>query len=141
MTVFDHLKSAIKSTQNEPKKQSPKRATGNFAEELALQFLRTHKFQFVARQFSCKMGEIDLIMKDKKTLVFIEVRYRQNTAYGEPFESITRPKQRKLIRTALFYLKYRAWTRHFSARFDVISITGNQLTPKITWIPNAFGVQ
>ncbi len=139
--MFEQLKSAIKSTQNKAKKQSPKQSTGFFAEELALQYLRKEKFQFVARQYSCKMGELDLIMKDKNAIVFIEVRYRQSTEYGEPFETITRPKQRKLIRTALFYLKCHPWTRHFSAIFDVISITGNQLTPKITWIPNAFGVQ
>lgn len=141
MTVFEQLKSGIKSTQNKPKKQSPTRTTGNFAEELALQYLRKEKFQFVARQYSCKMGELDLIMKDKDAIVFIEVRYRESKAFGEPFESITRPKQRKLIRTALFYLKCHPWTAHFSARFDVISITGSQLTPEITWIPNAFGVQ
>jgi putative endonuclease len=139
--MFKQIKSAIKSTHNTKKKQSPSQAVGNLGESIAKQYLQTQGFVLVCAQFRTKMGEIDLIMKKKQTLIFIEVRYRENTLYGNPFESITLAKRRRIIRTALYYLKCRPWTMLFSKRFDVISISGDKLNPKITWIPNAFGVE
>ncbi len=125
----------------ENKSHSPTQLIGNQAEDLALRFLQDKGFSMVARQYRCLMGEIDLIMKDKETLVFIEVRYRKNADFGQPYESITYGKRKKLIRTATFYLKCHPRLQSCAARFDVVSILESQSTPKITWIPNAFGVE
>lgn len=139
--MLKQIKSAIKSTHNKLKKQSPKQTIGNQAENLAKQFLKSKGLVLVKAQFRCKMGEIDLIMKHQNELIFIEVRYRENAHYGTPFETITYAKRQRLIRTASYFQLCNPWTEHFSSRFDVISISGEQLNPKITWIPNAFGVE
>lgn len=139
--MIKQIKSAIKSTQNKLKKQSPKQAIGNHAENLAKQFLQSKGLVLVKAQFRCQMGEIDLIMKHRNELIFIEVRFRDNSRYGAPFETITYAKRQKLIRTALYFQLCHPWTEYYSSRFDVISISGEQLNPKITWIPNAFGVE
>jgi len=115
--------------------------TGNQAEELAKDYLRTQGLRLVERQYRSKVGEIDLIMQDQQTLVFVEVRYRQTDEFGSPEETITRAKQRRLIRTALFYQQTHDFTENLSSRFDVVAILGSKPNLKITWIPDAFGVQ
>ncbi|MBS0285741.1 MAG: YraN family protein [Proteobacteria bacterium] len=130
-----------KPTHLEGKKQSPTQSKGHFAETLALEYLQKNGLKYITRQFSCKMGEIDLIMQDINEVVFVEVRSLTNPQYGEPFETITYGKQRKILRTARYFLHCYPWTNEYSARIDVVSISGNQLNPKITWIPNAFGVE
>ncbi len=85
------------------------------------------------------MGEVDLIMIDDNTLVFVEVRYRSNTAYGDPLETVTRSKQRKIIRTASHYLLAKFNSHDIACRFDVVAVTrqqDKQLT--FNWIKSAF---
>ncbi|MBS0289121.1 MAG: YraN family protein [Proteobacteria bacterium] len=123
------------------KKLSPAQITGNKGEDLALHFLQSQGLLLITRQYRVLMGEIDLIMKDKQMLVFIEVRYRKNADFGQPFESITMSKRKKLVRTASYFLKCHPNLADYSCRFDVVSILESQATPKITWIPNAFGVE
>lgn len=135
------IKSAIESTHKALKMQSDKQTIGNRAEDIAKQFLQDKGLKFIQQQYQTKMGEIDLIMKDKQELVFIEVRYRENTTFGEPYETVNRQKQQRLIRTAQYYLQYQTQAILPACRFDIVSISGSQLTPKITWIPNAFGVE
>lgn len=78
-------------------------------------------------------------MKNGETLVFIEVRYRKETQLGSPLETVTRAKQRKLFRTAQFYLQQRYGNRWPPCRFDVIGISGElDNFPKIEWVSNAF---
>ena len=67
------------------------------AEKLAATFLTEHGLKLVAQNYHCRFGEIDLIMKDGKTLVFIEVRLRSNNQFGDAGSSITPQKQQKLI--------------------------------------------
>ncbi|HRE30622.1 MAG TPA: YraN family protein, partial [Candidatus Berkiella sp.] len=71
----------------------------------------------------------------------VEVRFRETDEFGTPEETITLSKQRRLIRTALLYQQTHSFTDDLLARFDVVSILGNQPNLKITWIPDAFGVQ
>lgn len=115
--------------------------TGHYAENVAQQFLLTKGMNLLCQHYRCKMGEIDLIMQDKNEIVFVEVRYRRNTFFGEPFETVDKQKQQRLIRTALFFQQKHRWTEAFTLRFDVISIAGKKLNSQITWIPNAFGVE
>tara|TARA_R110002072_G_scaffold2252_2_gene18602 strand:+ start:68168 stop:68524 length:357 start_codon:yes stop_codon:yes gene_type:complete len=106
---------------------------GNAAEQAALNHLESEGLQCIERNFSCKMGEIDLIMLDKNALVFVEVRLRNNPHHGSGADSVTRSKMRKLIRTAEFYLTKHPIPGNLDCRFDVVSMDN-----KIDWIKNAF---
>jgi putative endonuclease len=109
---------------------------GQVAEEVACRFLQEQGLRLVTRNYSCKVGEIDLIMLDQKTLVFIEVRYRHNPHYGSSAETVTFAKQRKLTKTALYYLQRHA--TNAPCRFDVVALTQINPKPNIEWIKNAF---
>lgn len=138
--MFKEIKSALKGTHLSFKKQNTTQK-GNHAEMLAKAYLQKQGLKFVASQFHSKMGEIDLIMRQAQEVIFVEVRFLRHAAYYEPSDTVNFVKQRKLLLTAQYYLNTHAWTEDFTARFDVISIVGDQLNPKITWIPNAFGVE
>ena len=116
-----------------------KRHKGNQAELLAQHFLEQRGFELVTRNFLCKTGEIDLIMQDSETLVFVEVRYRRETDLGSPLETITGAKQRKLTRTAQFFLQQHFGNRWPPCRFDAVGIIGElETSPTIEWVANAF---
>lgn len=110
---------------------------GFAAEETARDYLVAQGMQWVESNYRCRLGEIDLIMRDKDYLVFVEVRSRASNTYGSAIESITYSKQQKLLRTASLYLLTHKLQDKVPARFDVISIEGKP--PKLTWISNAFG--
>ena len=88
----------------------------------------------MAQNYHCRFGEIDLIMKDAKTLVFIEVRLRSNNSFGNAASSITPQKQNKLILTAQHYLQLHGDS---ACRFDAILMSRANLQ-NIEWIRNAF---
>ena len=104
---------------------------GANGEDRALDYLQQQGLRLVERNFRCKMGEIDLIMRHDAVLVFIEVRARADDRHGGAAASITPAKQRRLIRTAQFYLQ-RLRTLP-ACRFDVIAIDGETLR----WLKNA----
>lgn len=103
---------------------------GANGEERALAYLQQQGLRLVERNFRCKMGEIDLIMRQDAVLVFVEVRARADDRHGGAAASITPAKQRRLIRTAQFYLQ-RLRTLP-ACRFDVIAIDGDTLR----WLKN-----
>ena len=109
---------------------------GQQAEQTACQFLQSQGLQLVTQNFRCACGEIDLIMQDKDTLAFIEVRTRQHKQFANALESIDRNKQRKIIRTAHYYLQQKNLTFKMYCRFDVIAI--NPKSQLFEWIKNAF---
>lgn len=109
---------------------------GTHAESLARSYLLKQGLTFVAHNFRSRLGEIDLIMRDKETLVFIEVRARTSNAYGGALSSVTISKQRKLVKTALYYLLKHNLHDKLPTRFDVVSLDGAQ--QQITWVKNAF---
>ena len=108
---------------------------GHNAESKACQFLLKKGLKFIERNYRCKSGEIDLIMNDKGTLVFVEVRYRKNSQHGSGAETVTYFKQKKLIRSATHYMLERYKTVDVSCRIDVVSIGAND--KNIEWIKNA----
>lgn len=118
-----------------------KTQTGNVAENLARAFLENKGLKLIKEQYRIYRGEIDLIMRDKNELVFIEVRYRKSASFMDPIETISATKQNRLIRAALHFQQFREWACDMPSRFDVVTILGDQQNPKITWIPNAFGVK
>ena len=120
------------------------RQLGETTESLACEYLENKGFKLLERNYNCRFGEIDLIMKNSDSLVFVEVRYRRSNDFGSGAESITINKQSKLIKTASAYLQRHAKLNKDPARFDVVSITGSIETDNINnididWIENAFG--
>ena len=98
---------------------------GVAAEQRAADFLLAQGLKLITRNWHCRFGEIDLICKDGKTLVFIEVRSRSNSRFGGAVNSIHRAKQEKLIRTAQMYLQ--TISPLPPCRFDAICIDGENL--------------
>ncbi len=109
---------------------------GKIAEELAATYLQQHGLTLVTSNYRCKFGEIDLIMRDGKSLVFVEVRLRSNASFGGAASSITSQKQRKIAMTAEHYLQQHG---NQACRFDVVLMNKVQLQ-QIDWIKNAFEV-
>jgi len=112
---------------------------GVAAENVARRYLENKGLTLVTTNFHCKLGEIDLIMKHRTTLVFVEVRYRSNETYGSGLDSINHKKQKKIVRTAQYYLQQGYGNRLPSCRFDAIDVKGDlSNTPQCDWISNAF---
>ncbi len=107
---------------------------GVAAEALAAKYLQQQGLTLVTRNYHCKAGEIDLIMRDGHTLVFVEVRLRSNSRFGDAASSITLDKQRKLTKAAQHYLQQHGDT---ACRFDAILMDSAQES-HIEWIRNAF---
>ena len=109
---------------------------GLVAEEHARQYLVTQGLTWVESNYRCRRGEIDLIMRHKEYLVFVEVRARTSRTFGSALESITIHKQKKILKTASLYLLTRRLQDKVPVRFDVVSIEG--APPELTGISNAF---
>lgn len=108
-------------------------------EELALAWLEQRGLQLLQRNFRCKAGEIDLVMQHGATLVFVEVRFRGNRAYGGALATITHSKQQKLLRAARYYLLRHPERQHCACRMDVVGVEPDASgAPSFTWISNAF---
>ena len=112
--------------------------TGKAGEDIATDYLRKIGYSILERNYKQQCGEIDIIAKEKATLVFVEVKTRKSDKFGSPFEAITPKKQRQIARTAQDYLS-RNKLFDQAARFDVVGINlrpGKE--PKIEVIHNAF---
>lgn len=99
---------------------------GREAEARACTYLQGRGLRPVARNFRCRLGEVDLIMADGDTLVFVEVRYRGHPGFGSGAESIDLRKRRRLIAAAQTYLQ-RTGAHDRPCRFDVVSLRGTEL--------------
>ena len=111
-----------------------KNNAGIEAEKIAATFLVNQGLILIVENYHCRFGEIDLIMQEAKTLVFIEVRLRSNNQFGGAAASITRQKQQKLIATAHHFLQTQP---SCECRFDAILM--DTLNPnRIQWLRNAF---
>ncbi len=116
------------------------RAVGNETEDIACQYLKKNGLILITKNFSHRIGEIDLIMKHNNFIVFIEVRYRKNTNYGYPEETVTLKKQKKIKTTALLFLAKHSEFKNTQPRFDVVAMMpdNNTNNMSINWIQNAF---
>ncbi|HUV23731.1 MAG TPA: YraN family protein [Gammaproteobacteria bacterium] len=108
-------------------------------EDLARRYLGARGLCLQESNYRCRFGEIDLIMRDAETLCFIEVRFRRSLDFGGASASITRAKQRRIIKAALFYLSTRQQSMNQALRFDALLIQ-QQADGKqdFNWIQNAF---
>jgi putative endonuclease len=109
---------------------------GADAEQVAATYLQQQGLTLITSNYHCRFGEIDLIMRDGKTLVFVEVRMRSNASFGGAGMSITSSKQHKLMRSAEHYLQQHG---SVACRFDVVLMT-KPSTENIEWVCNAFDV-
>lgn len=110
-------------------------AIGTQYEQKAAQYLMEQGYQILERNFRCQQGEIDLIAKEGKWLVFVEVKYRKTAKLGEPLEAVDKKKQQKIYHVAEYYLYHFYYGQEIVCRFDVVAILGEE----ISLIRNAFG--
>lgn len=110
---------------------------GYEAEVQACRFLQKQGLKWVASNYRCRLGEIDLIMRDGLYLVFVEVKARTSSRFGQAADNVHYHKRQKMIKTSLFYLQFNQLLEKQAIRFDVISFDG--VPAKISWIKNAFG--
>ncbi len=106
---------------------------GVIAEQQASQFLQQQGLHELEKNYRCRSGEIDLVMQDRETLVFVEVRQRRDTRFGDALESIDTRKQRRIRQAAEHYLLYHSWTG--PCRFDAVGMDGTGI-PR--WVQDAF---
>lgn len=112
-------------------------AKGRAGEDVALKFLRGQGLHLIARNYRCRYGEIDLVMEDGRTVVFVEVRLRANKRYGGAAASVDRRKQLRLRTTAARFLQERRLLDR-PARFDVAALSPGQGQLAVEWIKGAF---
>ncbi len=98
-----------------------KRKAGQEGEELAVQFLRRRGYRILHRNFSARQGELDIVAKDRKELVFVEVKMGNSAGFGYPAEAVTATKMGRMQKTALYYLVKNRLT-DTPYRFEVVSI-------------------
>jgi len=107
---------------------------GADAETRALRHLEASGLRLVARNWRCRGGELDLVMRDRETLVFVEVRSRGRSDYGSAMESITARKQGHLVLAAQKFIAAHPEHAERDMRFDAVAIDGKQLE----WLKSAF---
>jgi len=113
---------------------------GAWGEDQAAEYLRKRGMKIIERNFTTRVGEIDIIAKDRSTLVFVEVKTRRSALFGTPQEAVGLRKQRQIIRTAHWYLQNNGFGK-LQPRFDVIAIlcqSGGEA--QITHIVDAFSL-
>jgi putative endonuclease len=117
----------------------PKKSLGRRGEDAATRFLKRLGYRILARGLDSRLGELDIIAVDDRTIVFVEVKTRTSTDAGHPVEAIDATKQRRMTQAALAYLKSHGLLHH-AGRFDVVAVTWpeNARRPTIEHYKNAF---
>lgn len=114
------------------------RARGARVEALARDFLQRHGLAPIAANANYRDGELDLVMRDGNTLVFVEVRYRRSAGYGGGAASVDAGKRRKLVHAAGRFLAAHREHARAACRFDVIDASGDPEAPAFDWLRDAF---
>ncbi|ADL07835.1 YraN family protein [Thermosediminibacter oceani] len=111
---------------------------GKFGEDYALNYLKSNKYEIIKVNYRCKHGEIDIIARERNTVVFVEVKTRASDAFGRGMEAVDRSKQKKIRAAALNFLN--EYNRPIGdLRFDVIDIKMNPgKLPDLVHLKNAF---
>jgi putative endonuclease len=110
---------------------------GRSGEEAAVVLLKENGYKILARNYKTRLGEIDIVARDKDTLCFVEVKTRLSERFGLPSEAVSRFKQRQISKAALIFLKEKKLLDK-KARFDVVSVLYSEKGPKLDIIKNAF---
>jgi putative endonuclease len=115
---------------------SPTVRTGLAYEQMALDYLIDQGLTLQSRNFRCRFGEIDLVMRDRDITVFVEVRYRRTAGHGGALASISQAKARRVALSAQYYQKSQRISFEAPIRFDVVALDGPQ--PTLRWLKAAF---
>lgn len=115
-----------------------RQSLGRWGEELAARYLQGRGLRVLQRNLRTPVGEIDILAREGKTLVFVEVKTRRSLAFGSPQEAVGPTKQRQILRAAQWYLSGAA--PRTTVRFDVVAILAGPGEPVIEHIVNAFGL-
>lgn len=114
-----------------------KQLLGKEGERLAEQYLKKKGYKIVERNYRCRGAELDLIVLDRRVIVFVEVKTRTGHGFGSPFEAVEFRKQQKMIRAAQYFLNEKKLHQR-DARFDVVGISWPGGEPLVEHIENAF---
>jgi putative endonuclease len=116
-----------------------RQTSGRIAEQQARQHLEQQGLRLLAQNWACRVGELDLVMQDGDTVVFVEVRYRSHIGWGGALESIDARKRNKVSAAAQYFLQQQPhWAKH-PCRFDVVAMSASeQPSQRLNWIKNAF---
>lgn len=115
-----------------------RRARGDVAEAAALAMLQARGLQLLARNAASRGGELDLVMRDGATVVFVEVRYRATRRFGGGAASVDAGKRRRLVHAARAFLAGHPQMADAPCRFDVVDADGDPDAPTLTWLRAAF---
>jgi putative endonuclease len=114
-----------------------KQVLGKEGERIAEQYLKRKGYKLVERNYRCLAGEVDLIVLDRRVIVFVEVKTRTGHGFGTPLEAVQPRKQRKMMQAAQFFLSQKKLHQR-DARFDVVGISWPGREPVIEHVENAF---
>ena len=114
-----------------------KQVLGKEGERIAEQYLKKKGYKLVERNYRCAAGEVDLIVLDRRVIVFVEVKTRTGHGFGTPLEAVQPRKQRKMMLAAQFFLSQKKLHQR-DARFDVVGISWPAREPVIEHVENAF---
>ena len=114
------------------------RSTGAAVEAAARAHLEHAGLRFLAANVNYRFGELDLVMREGNTIVFVEVRYRSERGFGDGLASITAAKRRRIALAAQAWLAADPKLAHLPCRFDALGASGNPQAPDFTWLKNAF---
>ena len=137
------LQSVAKSNEQltkDNKQNMQKKELCQKGEEIALRFLKKNGYRILQKNYVCKMGEVDIVAREKDTFAFIEVKTRRSTSYGPPQMAVNQKKQEQLSKAALHFLKENG-LEEAKARFDVVAILLGPKGDEIELIRNAFDLQ
>ena len=115
-----------------------RRADGARYEDIALAHLERAGLALIARNYQCRYGELDLVMRERDVVVFVEVRYRGASRFGDGVDSVGAAKRAKLVRAASAFLAEHPRLAGAACRFDVLAIGGGEDAPSMDWRRNAF---
>lgn len=105
-----------------------RRKTGSRYEDIAAEYLKRQGYEIVERNFRDRLGEIDIIAREGRYLVFVEVKYRRDIKSGYPEEAVFWQKQQRIRHTASYYLYRHGYRNDVPCRFDVVSIVGEEIS-------------
>ena len=113
-----------------------KHETGRIGEDIATRYLEQIGYEIIQRNFECKIGEIDIIAKDKEEIVFVEVKTRASALYGQPKDAVDRTKKKHIYKSAEFYI-YISHLENYPVRIDVVEVYKKQGKFLVNHIKNA----
>ncbi len=115
---------------------------GRKAERIAARYLKRRGLRLLARNYRCRVGELDLIMQEADTLVFVEVKFRRDEHWMPVIEALNRTKRRRIILTSEHYLQRQGLAPDIrECRFDLVLLVGDLRSPDIRWLRRAFDAE